>query len=117
MRSWARLNSCAHLRAQRALEQLRDKERDAAARVLVLFGGTDFQAFSRADHEQIVYTVNHHAPGTATLRVFPGTDHFMAVTGTMQESYDLFTRGEIPKLFELFDHEVPKAAVEWAEGL
>jgi pimeloyl-ACP methyl ester carboxylesterase len=91
--------------------------RDAATRVLVLFGGTDFQAFSRADHEQIVYTVNHHAPGTATLRVFPGTDHFMAVTGTMQESYDLFTRGEIPKLFELFDHEVPKAAVEWAEGL
>jgi hypothetical protein len=61
--------------------------------------------------------VNHHAPGTATLRVFPGTDHFMAVTGTMQESYDLFTRGEIPKLFELFDHEVPKAAVEWADGI
>lgn len=91
--------------------------RDAATRVLVLFGGTDFQAFSRADHEQIVYTVNHHAPGTATLRVFPGTDHFMAVTGTMQDSYDLFTRGEIPRLFELFDHEVPKAAVEWAEGL
>lgn len=90
--------------------------RDAATRVLVLFGGTDFQAFSRADHEQIVYTVNHRAPGTATLQVFPGTDHFMAVTGTMQESYDLFMRGDIPRLFELFDHEVPKAAVGWAEG-
>ena len=90
--------------------------RDAGTHVLVLFGGTDFQAFSRADHEQIVYTVNHYAPGTATLHMFPGTDHFMAVTGTMQESYDLFTRGEIPRLFELYDHEVPRVAVEWAES-
>lgn len=91
--------------------------RDARAQVLVLFGGTDFQAFSRADHEQIVYTVNHYAPGTATLHVFPGTDHYMAATGTMQESFDLFMRGDIPKLFALFDPEVPKVAVEWAERL
>jgi hypothetical protein len=90
--------------------------RQAGTRVLVLFGGTDFQAFSRADHEQIVYTVNHHAPGTATLRVFPGTDHYMAATGTMQESFDLFMGGNIPKLFSLFDHEVTRAAVTWAEG-
>jgi hypothetical protein len=40
----------------------------------------------------------------------------MAVTGTMQQSYDLFTRGEIPRLFELYDHEVPRVAVEWAES-
>jgi ABC-type multidrug transport system ATPase subunit len=46
-----------------------------------------------------------------------GKSTLMRILATMQESYDLFTRGEIPKLFELFDHEVPKAAMEWAEGL
>ncbi len=46
-----------------------------------------------------------------------GKSTLMRILATMQESYDLFTRGEIPRLFELFDHEVPKAAVEWAEGL
>lgn len=91
--------------------------RDARTNALVLFGGADFQAFSRADHEQIAYTVNHYGPGTAVFREFPESDHYMARTGTMQESYDLFSSGRIQRLFELHDHDVPKAAVEWAERL
>ncbi len=39
--------------------------KNTSAKVLVQFGESDFQAFSKADHEQIVNTVNHFHPGYA----------------------------------------------------
>ncbi len=84
--------------------------------VLVMYGGADFQAFSKSDHEQIVYTVNNYRPGTATLEIFPETDHYFAKTGTTQFAYDLFANGEYQQLFDLFDPEVTLRAVAWAKA-
>jgi pimeloyl-ACP methyl ester carboxylesterase len=50
--------------------------KNTSAKVLVQFGESDFQAFSRADHQQIVNTVNHFHPGNATLMTYPLTDHY-----------------------------------------
>ncbi|TAE06752.1 MAG: PDZ domain-containing protein [Bacteroidetes bacterium] len=91
--------------------------KNTKANVLVLYGGADFQAFSKPDHEQIVYTVNHFRPNTATLKIFPETDHYLAKTGTQQNAYDMFAQGKIQELFNAFDPEVTKTAVEWANGL
>lgn len=73
---------------------LLDYWKNTKAKVLVQFGGTDFQAFSKADHEQIVYTVNQFNPGNAELMVFPEADHLWAKTGTMQNAFDLYVAGK-----------------------
>jgi len=53
------------------------------AKVLVQFGESDFQAFSKTDHYQIQRTVNYYTPDNATLQVFPLNDHYFAKSGTM----------------------------------
>lgn len=88
--------------------------KNTKAKVLVVFGGTDFQAFSKADHEQIVYTVNFYHPGNASLIVFPETDHYFAKTGTMQKAFDTFMSGNYQELFDAFDFEVTRGLIEWA---
>lgn len=85
------------------------------AKVLVMFGESDFQAFSRADHEQIAYTVNYYRPKTATFRSFAQTDHYFAKSGSMQEAYDLFAGAKYTELFNLFNPQVISAAVQWAD--
>jgi pimeloyl-ACP methyl ester carboxylesterase len=65
--------------------------KNTTGKVLVLFGESDFQAFSLADHEQIVSTVNYYHPEAAQLKTFPKTDHYLAKSGTLQEAYALFT--------------------------
>jgi hypothetical protein len=42
--------------------------KNTTAKVLVQFGESDFQAFSKADHQQIVNTVNYFHHGNATLK-------------------------------------------------
>ncbi len=91
--------------------------KNTKAHVLVMYGGADFQAFSKPDHEQIVYTVNHFRPNTATLKIFPETDHYLAKTNTYQNAYDMFAQGKIQELFNAFDPEVTNKAIEWANGL
>ncbi len=88
--------------------------KNTKAKVLVQFGESDFQAFSKADHEQIVRTVNYYNPGNATLQTFPLTDHYYAKSGTMQEAYDKFNRQQYTQLFNEFNFEVTKSAVEWS---
>lgn len=88
--------------------------RDTKAPVLVLFGESDFQAFSLADHEQIAYTVNHYRPGTAIVIKFPNTDHYFAKSGSMQQAFDLFASQQYQRLFQLFNTDVTQAAVKWA---
>lgn len=88
--------------------------KDTTARVLVLYGGADYQAFSKPDHEQIVYTVNYYHPNHAELLVFPETDHYLAKTLTRENAYELFNTGKIQKLFDLFDFDVTQKSVEWA---
>jgi dienelactone hydrolase len=56
--------------------------KNTTAKVLVQFGESDFQAFSKADHQQIVNTVNYFHPGNATLMSYPSTDHYFAKSGT-----------------------------------
>jgi photosystem II stability/assembly factor-like uncharacterized protein/pimeloyl-ACP methyl ester carboxylesterase len=91
--------------------------KNTTAKVLVQFGESDFQAFSKADHQQIVNTVNHFHPGNATLMTFPSTDHFFAKSGTMQEAYNKFSNGQIQQLFDEYNQEVGLSAVQWSNEL
>jgi uncharacterized protein len=85
--------------------------------VLVLYGGADFQAFSKADHEQIVYTINYFHPDKASLVVFPYTDHYLAKSGSLQNSFDLYMQGKTKELFDLFDFDVIKTSIEWSNKI
>jgi dienelactone hydrolase len=91
--------------------------KNTTAKVLVQFGESDFQAFSKADHEQIVNTVNHFHPGNATLITYPSTDHYFAKSGTMQEAYDKFANGKIQQLFDEYNQEVGLSAVKWSNEI
>jgi len=91
--------------------------KNTKAKVLVQFGESDFQAFSRADHQQIVNTVNYFNPGNATLMTYPSTDHYFAKSGTMQEAYNKFANGQIQQLFDEYNHEVGKSAVKWSNEI
>ena len=84
------------------------------AQVLVQFGESDFQAFSRNDHEQIVETCNYYKPGSATLKVYPSTDHYYAKSGTMQEAFDKFMQQKYRQLFDEYNPEVGNDAVNWS---
>lgn len=88
--------------------------KDTQAKVLVQYGASDFQAFSLADHEQIVRTVNYYKPGTATLKTYPETDHYFAKSGSMQQAFDLFNQGQYQKLFDLYNTAVGADAVNWS---
>lgn len=96
---------------------LLDNWKNTTGKVLVLYGESDFQAFSLADHEQIVQTVNHYHSGNASLLSFPLTDHYFARSGTMQQAYDTFSQGKIQELFQAFNPEVTQKAVAWALAL
>jgi photosystem II stability/assembly factor-like uncharacterized protein/pimeloyl-ACP methyl ester carboxylesterase len=91
--------------------------KNTTAKVLVQFGESDFQAFSKADHQQIVNTVNHFHPGHATLMTYPSTDHFFAKSGTMQEAYNKFANGQIQQLFDEYNSEVGLSAVRWSNEI
>jgi photosystem II stability/assembly factor-like uncharacterized protein/pimeloyl-ACP methyl ester carboxylesterase len=91
--------------------------KNTRAKVLVQFGESDFQAFSKTDHQQIVNTVNHFHPGHATLQTYPLTDHYYARSGTMQEAYDKFSNGEYQTLFDEYNHEVGRSAVQWSNSI
>ena len=54
---------------------------------------------------------------SASGKIFPETDHYLAKTGTHQNAYDMFAQGKIQELFNAFDPEVTKTAVEWANSL
>ena len=84
------------------------------AQVLVQYGESDFQAFSRADHEQIVNTCNYYNEGSAALHVFPLTDHYFAKSGTMQDAYDKFMNRQILQLFNEYNFDVGHSAVNWS---
>ena len=91
--------------------------KNTTAKVLVQFGESDFQAFSKADHQQIVNTVNHFHPGNATLITYPSTDHYFAKSGTMQVAYDKFVNGQIQQLFDEYNTEVGLSAVRWSNAV
>lgn len=91
--------------------------KNTTAKVLVQFGESDFQAFSRSDHQQIVNTVNHFHPGSATLMTYPLTDHYFAKSGTMQEAYNKFVNGQIQQLFVEYNPEVGLSAVKWSNEI
>ena len=91
--------------------------KNTKAKVLVQFGESDFQAFSKADHEQIVNTVNYFHPGNATLKTFAQTDHFFAKSGSMQEAYKKFAEGKIQQLFDEYNPEVGLSAVKWSNEI
>jgi uncharacterized protein len=93
---------------------LLDYWKNTKAKVLVQFGGTDFQAFSKADHEQIVYTVNQFNPGNAELMIFPEADHLWAKIGTMQKAFDLYAAGKYNELFDMYDTSIGEKTVEWS---
>lgn len=85
--------------------------------VLVMNGEADFQAFSHADHAQIAYTVNYYRPGKATHKTFKDTDHYFSKIGDMQTAYDKFSSGQYLELFNSYNPEVGKTAVDWSIAL
>ncbi len=87
------------------------------SKVLVLFGESDFQAFSLYDHQNIVNTVNAVHPGSATLISFPKTDHYMAASGNMQEAFDKFSAGKTKQLYKEFNPEVADAGIRWSNAV
>jgi photosystem II stability/assembly factor-like uncharacterized protein/dienelactone hydrolase len=91
--------------------------KNTKAKVLVQFGESDFQAFSKVDHQQIVNTVNYFNPGNATLMTYPSTDHFFAKSGKMQEAYNKFANGQIQQLFDEYNNEVGLSAVKWSNEI
>lgn len=91
--------------------------KNTTAKVLVQFGESDFQAFSRVDHQQIVNTVNHFHPANATLMTYPSTDHYFAKSGTMQEAYNKFVNGQIQQLFDEYNPEVGLSVVKWSNEI
>lgn len=91
--------------------------KNTQASVLVQYGESDFQAFSKADHQQIVNTVNHFHPGKGILMTYPSTDHFFAKSGTMQEAYNKFSGGQIQQLFDEYNTEVGLSAVQWSNKI
>ena len=91
--------------------------KNTKAKVLVQFGESDFQAFSKADHQQIVNTVNYFHPGNATLMTYPSTDHYFAQSGTMQEAYNKYVNGQIQQLFDEYNSEVGLSAVNWSNEI
>lgn len=91
--------------------------KNTRAKVLVQFGESDFQAFSRADHQMIVNTVNHFHPGNATLMTYPSTDHYFAKSGSMEDAYKKFTNGQIQQLFREYNPEVGRSAVQWSNNV
>lgn len=80
---------------------------------LVFFGESDFQAFSLTDHQQIVDCLNERMPGRGTLIKLPFTDHYFARSGTMQQAWDKFSKGQIQQLFNEYNHEIGARAVNW----
>ena len=96
---------------------LYDYWKNTTARVLVLYGESDFQAFSRADHDLTAYTVNYYRPGSAQVVAFPETDHFMAKIGSRQDAFDAFAQGEYQKLYDHFNTEVPRQIIHWADSI
>jgi photosystem II stability/assembly factor-like uncharacterized protein/dienelactone hydrolase len=104
---WRQIQDVSHL----------ENWKNTSGKVLVQFGESDFQAFSRADHEQIVRTVNYYKPNYASLQVFPLTDHYFAKSGTMKDAYDKFANQQYAQLFEEYNHEVGKSAVDWSLNL
>ncbi|HEU4495990.1 MAG TPA: hypothetical protein VFR70_02955, partial [Flavobacterium sp.] len=88
--------------------------KNTTGKVLVLFGESDVQTSSKADHEQIVYTVNYFKPDSAEMISFPETDHFLAKSGTRQNAFDLLSQGKVTELYNAFNFEVTEKAVGWA---
>lgn len=101
---WRQIQDVSHL----------DNWKNTQAKVLVQFGESDFQAFSLADHQQIVDACNYYKPQSATLQTFASTDHFFAKSGTMQDAYDTFSSGQYQKLFDAYNFDVGKQAVNWS---
>lgn len=85
-----------------------------SADVLVLFGESDFQAFSLADHQQIVDAVNFPDGNRARLVTFAETDHYFAKVGNMQDAFNLFATAQYQALFNAYNFAVGTTAVEWS---
>jgi uncharacterized protein len=61
--------------------------RDCNARVLVMRGSGDLEAFSTEQHESIVKVVNHYHPGYASFVLLRNSDHAFCKSDTPEESY------------------------------
>jgi photosystem II stability/assembly factor-like uncharacterized protein/pimeloyl-ACP methyl ester carboxylesterase len=89
--------------------------RNTKAKVLVMHGTADFQAFSLSDHEEIVKTVNISNSGNAKLISFLNTDHYFANNGDMQIAYNLFAQQKYKNLFDNYNKAVGDSLVKWAK--
>lgn len=91
-----------------------DNWKNTTAKVLVLHGSADFQAFSKSDHEQISAVVNAYHPGNGTFLSIKNTDHYFANNGDMQTAFDLFAQQKYKALFDGYNPEVGQTIIEWA---
>lgn len=80
-----------------------------AVPVLALYGTSDFITVE-ADHRRIVDIVNSREPGSASLILLEGMDHYLDAAGPLQQAYDrrVKERASIP-----FDERFSSSVADW----
>ncbi len=87
--------------------------RDCDAKVLVMRGSGDLEAFSTEQHEGIVRTINHYHPGSASLILLRNSDHAFCKSDTPEESYR--NSRERGYYYNSFNEEVIKVMHDWMQ--
>lgn len=89
--------------------------RDCSAKVLVMRGSGDLEAFSTEQHESIVRTINHYRPGAASFVLLSNSDHAFCKSNTPEESFkNAQTKGYHRKQF---NDEVIFVVSQWMESV
>ena len=83
--------------------------------VLVMHGMSDVEAIDDEDATMIVRIVNHAAPGSARLALFPGTSHGFALVGDEADHRRHRNAGTLKELAHNFNPEVRRTMLDWMQ--
>lgn len=87
------------------------------AKVLSLFGSSDFEVFNRFSMEEIARIVNTYHPGNGKFVQLDGTDHSMVQVGGMEEGHTLRdTPAYRQRMAEGFDWRIVAEVDAWIKA-
>jgi pimeloyl-ACP methyl ester carboxylesterase len=89
--------------------------KNVSARVLVIRGKGDFEAFSDNEHKAIVDIVNTYHPGNALFISIPNMDHAFAKSNTPAESY--MNSKKKGYYFDLFNPAIYEQLDKWIKDI
>ncbi len=85
--------------------------KNTSAKVLVMRGSGDLEAFSNEQHQLITRTINSYHPGNAIFVELKNSDHAFCKSNTPEES---FKNGQTPGYhYNQFNDDVIKVVTEW----